>query len=94
LPVAPLDGKEAWQIFRAMRVESVTFGQILRKCLPGFGRKKLKPPPSSGTDEPRERGAQRPAQTPGDGEPSAEAQRAIADALRRISDKARDARKK
>jgi len=99
LPVAPLDGKEAWQIFRAMRVESVTFGQILRKCLPGFGRRKLKPPPSSGRapsegrDEDRS-GAKRPPHTPADGEPSAEAQRAIADALRRISDKARDARKK
>ena len=99
LPIAPLDGKEAWQIFRAMRVESVTFGQILRKCLPGFGRRKLKPPPSSDRPQRERRDddrsvAERPPQKPADGEPSAEAQRAIADALRRISEKARDARKK
>jgi len=98
LPVAPLDGAEAWQIFRAMRVESVTFGQVLRRCLPGFGRRKLKPPPSSskGDSEPPPSRAEsgRGPKGGGDGEPSAEAQRAIADALRRISDQARDARKK
>lgn len=100
LPVAPLDGAEAWQIFRAMRVESVTFGQVLRRCLPGFGGRgrKLEPPPSS-----HKAASERPPSKPdsgagsrgaSDGEPSAEAQRAIADALRRISEKARDARKK
>lgn len=100
LPVAPLDGSEAWQIFRAMRVESVTFGQILRKCLPGFGPRKPKPPSSSGSSErqppPSDREPPAPPRARGasDGEPSAEAQRAIADALRRISEQARDARKK
>ncbi len=98
LPVAPLDGAEAWQIFRAMRVESVTFGQVLRRCLPGFGgrrRKLADEPPARGSDKPTsERPPSKPGAAASDGEPSAEAQRAIADALRRISEQARDARKK
>lgn len=94
LPVAPLDGAEAWQIFRSMRVESVTFGQVLRRCVPGLRRRKLKPPPSSTDDEATRSSSEHGAGTGSDGEPSADAQRAIADALRRISEKARDARKK
>lgn len=102
LPVAPLDGADAWQIFRAMRVESVTFGQVLRRCLPGFGGRRRKlastPPVSSKkpASERKPQGADAPGDSPGgvDGEPSAEAQRAIAEALRRISEQARDARKK
>jgi len=97
LPIAPLDGAEAWQIFRAMRVESVTFWQVLRRCVPGLGRRKVRLPPSSNRDsEPPRSDPKSPPSSKGasDGEPSADAQRAIADALKRISEQARDARKK
>lgn len=100
LPVAPLDGAEAWQLFRAMRVESVSFGQVLRRCLPGFSRsrKSSKKPPK--LDDVRRDRQDPPPRTPSsrppaeDGKPSADAQRAIAEALERISEQARDARRK
>lgn len=102
LPVAPLDGAEAWQIFRAMRVESVTFRQVLRRCLPGFGgrgrKRKLESPPTSDRPAserpPSKTDARKGSGKAPDEEPSPEAQRAIADALRRISEQARDARNK
>jgi hypothetical protein len=97
IPIAPLDGAEAWQIFRAMRVESVSFGQLLRRCLPGSrGRPPLSTPGNSSRrgapSTSRPRSQQPPPES--DGEPSAEAQRAIADALRKISTQAREARRK
>lgn len=95
LPVAPLDGAEAWQIFRAMRVESVNFGQVLRRCLPRLPRsnKPKKPAPAQKREAPPRRAASKspPAE---DGKPSADAQRAIAEALEKISEQARDARRK
>jgi Zn-dependent protease len=101
LPVAPLDGAEAWQIFRAMRVESVSFGQIVRRCLPRLTRRRgAGNQPGSGKpsvppeqrmprgDETSERESKR------DGDPSPEARAAIAEALERISRQAREARRK
>lgn len=94
LPVQPLDGADAWQITRAMRVESVSFAQVLRRCLPrlggGRGRPRQGPSRRSAPRTPAESGR---APSP-EGKPSPEAERAIADALKKISEQARDARRK
>ena len=101
LPVAPLDGAEAWQIFRAMRVESVSFGQIVKRCLPRFTRRRG---PGNKSDQ-GGASASRQHKVPKadavseresmrDGDPSPEARAAIAEALERISRQAREARRK
>ena len=99
LPFRPLDGAEAWQIFRAMRVESVSFGQILRRCLPlpRLEKRAPKPPPSSRPPEPSP--PKRAAQGNGrasatEGKPSRQAEAAIAEALEKIAREAGEARKK
>ncbi len=97
LPVAPLDGAEAWQIFRAMRVESVSFSDVLRRCLPGLGARRPKPPkrpPSDGPPAPRRDQRVQEAPPKRDGKPSAEAQAAIAEALEKVAQQAREARRK
>jgi hypothetical protein len=80
-----------------MRVESVSFGQILRRCLP-LPRLSSRPkqrPPSSPPPAPRAR-PQNGAKPPptGGGKPSKEAEAAIADVLEKISQEAAEARKK
>ena len=102
LPVAPLDGAEAWQIFRAMRVESVSLGQILRRCLPRFTRRRRPGgndpgagKPSGPRRQPVTRGRQDSERDRGrEGNPSPEARAAIAEALERISRQAGEARRK
>lgn len=95
IPIRPLDGAEAWQVFRAMRVESVTFGQILRRCLPlPRLRKGPKKPPPSERPPPRKKATGRTVPPGDDGKPSRQAETAIADALEKIAREAAEAKKK
>jgi Zn-dependent protease len=100
LPIRPLDGAEAWQIFRAMRVESVSFGQILRRCLPLRFERRPKPPSDP---TPSKSGASPPGSSASDNgagkgeassKPSTQAEAAIAEALEKIAREAGEARKK
>jgi Zn-dependent protease len=91
LPFAPLDGAEAWQLFRAMRVEGVRFSQIVKRCLPLPSGKSR---PKVSERRPKQRTSRPPPPPKGNGRPSEEAQTAIADALRRIAEQAGEAKKK
>lgn len=101
LPVAPLDGAEAWQLFRAMRVESVSFRELVGRCLPRFRRRRPKSSLPRSSQRPVEKSPSRsrpPAEGTkrgaSDGKPSKQAEAAIADALERIAKQAREARGK
>jgi len=100
LPIRPLDGAEAWQIFRAMRVESVSFGQILKRCLPlpRFERRPKRPsdppPPRADASRPRGGAGNGAPGSEASGKPSRQAEAAIAEALEKIAREAGEARKK